>query len=303
MFKTLPLVALYYYFNLCFTRHHGTTVISGVAYAAFEPICDRCHFVQCGITSILTIPPLLTLSKDITSESIKHPFKYSEEWIGTCLSLKDIPTAVKQVESTLSLIDEKLQQNRWVMGRWPDPILRRRADPVDTSYINSNMLQKACDILRNTAVAEGAVGLAAQQCGINARIIYLEVPLHGRNTYMTLINPQIQDRSPEIEMISWKENCLVLPPTFQATVLRDSWVDVSYYGTEKLGRTPNDTFSRRVIRLHGQMARAVQHEMDHDRGILVTDHVGLEELESDLMRSIEQPGHEERMQAAYSRNW
>jgi peptide deformylase len=175
------------------------------------------------------------------------------------------------------------------MGKWPDPILRRSADPVDESYFNSDVLQQTCDILRNTAVAEGAVGLAAQQCGINARIIYLEVPSYGRNADMILINPKIEDRSPEI--------------TFQATVLRDAWVDVSYYGMEKMGQRQKNSTSRRISRLYGEMARAIQHEMDHDRGILVTDHVSLEELESDLMRSIELPGHEQRMQIAYSRNW
>ena len=120
---------------------------------------------------------------------------------------------------------------------------------------------------------------------------------------MILVNPQIENRSPEVEMRTWGESCLVLPPTFQATVLRDTWVDVSYYDIEAMGRTQKKATTRSLVRLYGEMARAVQHEMDHDRGILVTDHVSLEELESDLMRSIEQPGHEQRMKAAYSRNW
>ena len=310
MFKTLQLLASYYCFCLCFTAHHDSTTISGVAYAAFEPICDRFYFVQFGIARMLTIPslPVLLLSKDITisnSESpINHPFKYSTVWIGTSLPLLDISTAVKQAE-LITTSDDGKPQHLWEMGRWPDPILRRSADAVDTSLFGSDILRQACDILRNTAVAEGAVGLAAQQCGVNARIIYLEVPLQqGRSTYMIMINPQILDRSPELEMVSWRESCLVLPPTFQTTVLRDAWVDVSYYGIGIPERKQkNSITSRRIVRLYGQMARAIQHEMDHDRGILVTDHVSLEELESDLMRSIEQPGHEQRMQVAYSRNW
>ena len=233
---------------------------------------------------------------------IKHPFKYSAEWSGTSLHLLDISTAIKQAESIPWSLDGKMQ-HRWVMGRWPDPILRRRADPVDTAYFNNNLLRQACEILRNTAIAEGAVGLAAQQCGINAQIIYLEAPLHGKNAYMILINPQIEDRSPEVDMKTWRERCLVLPPTFQATVQRDSWVDVSYHDMGKIGRKQQNATTRRVVRLYGEMARAIQHEMDHDRGILVTDHVSLEELESDLMRSIEQPGHKQRMQVAYSRNY
>ena len=306
MCKALQLAVSYYYFYVYFIAYHGTTTTNGVAYAAFESPCDRLHFVRSGLTGMLTIPQLLFLSNDMSANidsQVKHPFTYSPEWTGTHLPLLDFPTAVEDAELIAPTIDGT-PQYRWAMGRWPDPILRRSADPVDPSYFDSDILRRACEILRNTAVAEGAVGLAAQQCGVNARIVYLEVPRHGSNSYMILINPQIQDRSPEIDMIAWRENCLVLPPTFQATVLRDAWVDVSYYGMEKMKRRPTNTVtSRRIVRFYGPLARAVQHEMDHDRGILVTDHVSLEELESDLMRSIEQRGHDQRMQVAYSRDW
>ena len=90
----------------------------------------------------------------------------------------------------------------------------------------------------------------------------------------------------------WNEFCLVLPPTFRATVLRDAWVDVQY---RDLGGLLHQT------RLYEEEARAVQHEMDHDRGILILDHVGLDEMENDVMRSLEAEGHEQRMIKAYSR--
>jgi hypothetical protein len=41
--------------------------------------------------------------------------------------------------------------------------------------------------------------------------------------------------------------------------------------------------------------------IDHDRGILVLDHIDLEEMEGDIMREIEMEGHESRMLLAYSR--
>jgi peptide deformylase len=185
---------------------------------------------------------------------------------------------------------------RWPMGRWPDPILRQSSNPVDSSLFGSDVLRRACDILRNTALAEGAVGLAAQQCGVNARIIYLKLPSHRENSYLLLINPRIVRRSSEKEMKVWREDCLVLPRSFQATVLRDAWVDVKYQDwTDKIPH------SWHVKRMYGEQARAIQHEMDHDRGILVTDHISLDELENDLMRLIERPGHEQRMSIAYDR--
>ena len=141
-------------------------------------------------------------------------------------------------------------------------------------------------------VAEGAVGLAAQQCGVNARIVYLQLTGES-NPHLTMINPRITGRSSEMEMRVWREDCLVLPPTFQATVLRDAWVNVEYQDwTSNVWHT---------VHLEGEQARAVQHEMDHDRGILLTDHVSLKEMENDVMRAIERPGHETRMALAYTR--
>lgn len=43
-----------------------------------------------------------------------------------------------------------------------------------------------------------------------------------------LVNPRIIHRSPEIEMIFWTEQCLVLPPEFHAALLRDAEVTIEY---------------------------------------------------------------------------
>lgn len=245
-------------------------------------VISRRLFVQSNVAAACTTS---SPSKAEHTATVVHPFQYSAEWTGTALPLLSLTQAVE-----LAAADRR----RWPMGRWPDPILRRSADAVGDSMFGTATLHQACEFLRNTAVEEGAVGLAAQQCGVNARIVYLErndVYNRAMSSYLTLINPLIIDRSPEMEMRVWRENCLVLPPTFQATVLRDAWVDVSYQDWR--------SSDWQTLRLKGETARAVQHEMDHDRGILVTDHVGLDELESDLMRSIELPGHEIRMVLAY----
>jgi peptide deformylase len=68
---------------------------------------------------------------------------------------------------------------------------------------------------------EGAVGLAAQQCAINARIIIVERNnfLSKKKHYKILINPRIVQRSNERYMKVWTEQCLVLPPTFPCCTL------------------------------------------------------------------------------------
>lgn len=79
----------------------------------------------------------------------------------------------------------------------------------------------------------------------------------------------------------WEEECLVLPPDFHATILRDAQVLVeaeSFSG---------NTFH---ISLTGEEARAIQYESDHDRSILITDHDGRNEMRDIAMWIIEKMG-------------
>lgn len=234
-------------------------------------------------------------------ESLSRPFVYSDDWTGTALSVMSLEEAV-QLESVSASIDAPdgtgvFASSSWPMARWPDPILRRPASPVPQRYFGSAALARACQLLQGTARKEKAVGLAAEQCGVDARIIYLDDRGTARSRQgkdpLVMVNPTIVERSPEAEMNVWSERCLVLPPSFAATVLRDAWVEVAY-------QDPS-TGAWRGIRLTGEAARAFQHEYDHDRGILITDHVSFDEMDSDLMANIEAHGHAARMRQAYER--
>jgi peptide deformylase len=154
--------------------------------------------------------------------------------------------------------------------------------------------------LRNTAREEGAVGLAAQQCGIDASLIFIDNINNDKGIF--LVNPRIIHRSPESEMLVWTEECLVLPHQFRAILLRDAEVTIEYEAleVESCGVT-------KQITLKGELSRCCQHEMDHDRGVLITDHVPLDELLSidgnHFMADVEDSDglHSERMKTAYSR--
>jgi len=293
----------------------GGTTYTSTTPPALSQAAAAGAFVEDGASSAIVLPEAPPI--------VQHPFRYSDEWTGTALpllSLEQALTSATVTASSPSKLSSPQDQSSffcWPMGRWPDPILRRAADPVDTTSRQwlgrTAELQRACDILRQTAIANGAVGLAAQQCGVNARIVYVELDggniknkkrsNNNNNNYITMINPRIVNRSPETAMRVWREECLVLPPSFRATVLRDDWVDVVYddISGSSDGTTSSITLPEKMVRLRGETARALQHELDHDRGLLVTDHVSLEELESDVMRAIERPGHEERMARAYTR--
>lgn len=273
--------------------------------------------VAVSAVSATTIPTNDELYRSRTG--LRHrPFVYSESWTGTCLitrSLEDSVT-VSDVSNSSSL--------SWTMAKWPDPILRRPTARVDPkmwqgSSTDRQKLKLAATMLRDTAKFEGAVGLAAQQVGIDANMIYLSSSSDDDGGWV-FINARIVNRSPESDMRVWTEECLVLPPTFKATVLRDDWIDVDYdflydfrsksssnniFVSEdgKLRRSGSTSVlvSPMRQRFLGEQSRCLQHELDHDRGILITDHVGLDELESDLMRQLENDGHDQRMALAYSR--
>ena len=215
-------------------------------------------------------------------------FHYSNDWTGTNLKVLSMSDATNSVN-----IQTSNGVPVWTMGRWPDPVLRRSAQTVGSEWMNTNELNQVCELLRNTAMHNSAVGLAAQQCGVNARIIYVEQANNKKQSYWMFINPRIVERSDEVDMKVWQEECLVLPPSFRATVLRDAWVTVRF-------QHPDGTLDK--VKLQGEAARALQHEYDHDRGILITDHIDFGEMESDRMRQIEFDGHSRRMRIAYSRS-
>ena len=195
------------------------------------------------------------------------------------------------------------------MARWPDPVLRIPTKSVSASLWNANELFTLANTLRMTARKEKAVGLAAQQCGIDASLVFLEKTEPSKTNSrrrkgkgvtdddkdgIFLFNPRFVYRSPETEMLVWDEHCLVMPSKFHATVLRDRRVVVE---AETLDGTT------RFFDFTDEMARAVQHECQHDEGILIVDHVDLDfdELVTDQMRQIEREQHFERQRRAFAR--
>lgn len=113
---------------------------------------------------------------------------------------------------------------------------------------------------------------------------------HDNSGYF-LINPRVVYRSKEEDMKVWTEECLVLPPTFRATLLRDAIVTVEYQSFDG---------QYHQVTLEKELSRAFQHEMDHNRGVLIVDHVGLDEMDP-FMRKIETSDHAKKMEIAYDR--
>lgn len=145
-------------------------------------------------------------------------------------------------------------------------VLRQPAQPV--ADITPAIRELVQNMLETMADAEG-VGLAAEQVGRTEAVCVIDVPPDaeykshaGRNAHvpmpLVLINPEVRD--PQGSMRK-SEGCLSFPGLY-ADITRAETVTVDYTGLDG---------QRRSATVHGLLARAVQHEVDHLRGTLMCD--------------------------------
>jgi peptide deformylase len=138
--------------------------------------------------------------------------------------------------------------------KYPDPVLRRRAEEVQK--LDDAIRQLLEEMIDTMYVADG-VGLAAPQVGVSKRIIVLD----DGDGLMHLINPVLT--APENgEHVTTDEGCLSLPE-IRTDVTRPSQIHV-----EAL----DENFQPVSFDADGLLARVIQHETDHLNGVLIIDH-------------------------------
>lgn len=149
--------------------------------------------------------------------------------------------------------------------QFPDPRLKKVADPVDT--FDQEIFDLVDSMLETMYEAQG-VGLAAIQVNVAKRIIVCDAS-HERNRPLCLINPQMTEMRGDID---WEEGCLSFPGVY-AKLKRSKEIEVAYYDRE--GRL-------KQISADGLLAICIQHEMDHLNGVTFYDH--LSPLKQSLLR-------------------
>lgn len=129
------------------------------------------------------------------------------------------------------------------------PILKETAQPVQ--HITKHT-KKLLDDMAETMYAAEGVGLAAPQIDLSKQIIVLD----DGNGIIELINPVIEEQSPEMEVGT--EGCLSVPGYF-GLVNRHKKIKVK--ALNRHGKTV-------VYEPEGFLARIFQHEIDHLYGHL-----------------------------------
>jgi peptide deformylase len=147
--------------------------------------------------------------------------------------------------------------------KYPSDILSQKLQPVenfdsDLKYIVRDMFE--------TMYAYNGIGLAANQVGINKRIVVVDVSSKEEKKVLpiALINPQIVNYSKKKQVA--EEGCLSFPGFFEK-VVRSLSVEVEYYDING---------KRQRIIAEGLLARVLQHEIDHINGIVFVKRMSLE---------------------------
>ena len=148
----------------------------------------------------------------------------------------------------------------------PDPVLKRKADPVTT--VDSGIRTLMDDMLETMYDAPG-IGLAAPQVGVLKRVVVLDIADKDEPPDpMRLINPELVWTSAEAR--THQEGCLSLPEQY-ADVTRPERCRIRYLDADGVSHE---------LDAEGMLATCLQHELDHLDGILFTDHL------SSLKRSM-----------------
>ena len=165
---------------------------------------------------------------------------------------------------------------------WPDPVLRRRAVPVDA--VDASVRALVNDMFETMYEAPG-VGLAAPQIGALRRVLVLDTrPRQPEVQPVAMINPRIilSEGGPSV----YREGCLSIPGEAEE-VERPAIVTVEFLDVD--GKVQR-------LRCEGLLATAAQHEMDHLDGKLYVDYLPM--LQRLSMRRRAKRRKQERAEAA-----
>ena len=150
-----------------------------------------------------------------------------------------------------------------------DPVLRKVGEEITPDYPN---LKEIIANMYETMYNAYGVGLASQQVGLNIRLFVIDttpfgddedLPLeeqkHLKGFKRTFINAKMLKE--EGELWSFNEGCLSIPDV-REDVFRHEKITIEYC---------DEDFTVKTEVFDGLIARVIQHEYDHNEGILFTD--------------------------------
>ena len=148
-----------------------------------------------------------------------------------------------------------------------------RTEAKRISKVDNNIRDLAKDMLQSMYSAKG-IGLAGPQVGISKELLVIDINFEDSAAEpLILINPEITAFGSTLN--TYEEGCLSIPGVY-LNVVRPSTIKLKF--RDEMGRP-------RKMNADGLLARCIQHEVDHLRGILFVDRVtSNEELKKELTK-------------------
>jgi peptide deformylase len=141
---------------------------------------------------------------------------------------------------------------------WPDPVLAKKAAPVDA--VDAAVQALIADLF-DTMYAAPGVGLAAPQVGVLRQVLVLDTrSRQPESRPLAMVNPRIVER---FGTTTYREGCLSIPGEAEE-VERAERVTVAYL---------DEAGEPQQLLCEGLLAIAVQHETDHLQGVVYPDHL------------------------------
>ena len=140
----------------------------------------------------------------------------------------------------------------------PDPILRKRAQPVQEI---TDGVRRLLDDMAATMYAAPGIGLAAPQINVSQRLVVIDCCKDDTTELYKMVNPEIISLANDRAVL--EEGCLSIPD-HTAEVDRPAEVLVNYL---------DENGTEQELIANGLLAACIQHEIDHLNGVLFIDHI------------------------------
>ena len=161
--------------------------------------------------------------------------------------------------------------------KYPDPVLRRSSAAVEVEELSDSLRNLIDNMLQTMYIFKG-VGLAAPQVGMLTQVATVDI---GQGP-IALINPQIVEMQGEETAA---EGCLSIPGA-----------ELEIKRSKRIAITAIDINGKEIaFETEGLLARVIQHEIDHFKGVLILDRIPSLEREmiiSKLKKSWKKKGGE-----------
>ena len=148
-----------------------------------------------------------------------------------------------------------------------------RTEAKRISKVDNQIRDLAKDMLQSMYSAKG-IGLAGPQVGISKELLVIDINFEDSAAEpLILINPEITAFGSTLT--TYEEGCLSIPGIY-LNVVRPSTIKLKF--RDEMGRP-------RKMNADGLLARCIQHEVDHLKGVLFVDRVtSTEELTKELTK-------------------